>query len=593
MRGSMPSVNRTLVRLWSHIPDNRRRDFFYLFFLIIAASFMEMVSIGSVIPFLGALTAPTKIYEIQAMKPVIHVLGISSPDQLLFPLTIFFCLAAILAGAIRLWLLWASTQISFAVGADLSNSIYRRTLYQPYSKHISRNSSEVINGISGKANTVIYSAIMPSLILVSSTIMLTAILGTLLFIDPAIAIFSFMGFGAIYALITWLSRAEKIRNSFHVARESTQIIKLLQEGLGGIRDVLIDRSQEVFCKIYRDSDFRMRIAQGKIQFVSQSPRYGMEALGMVLIAILAYTLTQQSNGFSLAIPILGALALGAQRLLPIMQQAYASWSAIQGGQASLIDTLDLLDQPLPDYLDQLNVKPIKFLKSIHLNHIDFQYSVNTPVVIEGLNLTISKGSRVGFVGPTGCGKSTLIDIIMGLLVPTSGHLEIDGERITLQNQQAWYLHIAHVPQGIFLADSTVEENIAFGVPADLIDRDRVIQAAKQAQIADSIESWPEKYKTVIGERGVRLSGGQQQRIGIARALYKKADVIVLDEATSALDGETELAVMDAIDGLSPDLTIFIVAHRLTTLKNCSQIIRLNHGRIEEICNYSDLITSTH
>ena len=213
--------------------------------------------------------------------------------------------------------------------------------------------------------------------------------------------------------------------------------------------------------------------------------------------------------------------------------------------------------------------------------------------MQELDLIITKGSRVGFIGITGSGKSTLLDVIMGLLSPTNGHLEVDRERITIKNQRSWHSHIAHVPQTIFLSDGTIMENIAFGVPKHLIDHQRVMQSARQAQIAQSIESWPNGYQTMVGERGIRLSGGQRQRIGIARALYKQADVIILDEATSALDNETEEAVMDAIDNLSADLTILIIAHRITTLRNCSQIIKLNHGRIESICSYSDLLSSSH
>ena len=586
-------LTRSLGRLWQHISNRRRKQFYYLFILIVFSSFIEIVSIGSALPFLGALTMPERVFDAAAAQPFIKAAGLSSPQQILFPLTVFFCLAALLAGSVRLLLLWVTTRLSFAAGSDLSIGIYRRTLYQPYSVHVSRNSSEVISGISVKANGVIYSTIMPVLTLLSSGVMLISILSALLYLDPGIAILAFIGFGLIYVSITWLTRAQKIKNSQHIARESTQVIKSLQEGLGGIRDVLIDGSQEVYCQVYRKADLQLRQAQGSNQFLAQSPRYGMEALGMVLIASLAYALTQESDGVAMVIPVLGVLALGAQRLLPVMQQAYASWSSIQGGQASLQDTLDLLDQPLPDQIDDISFKSLKFDTQISLNQLSFRYSQTTPWVLEGLDLKIAKGSRVGFIGITGSGKSTLLDVIMGLLSPTNGHLEVDRERITLKNQRSWHSHIAHVPQAIFLSDGTIEENIAFGVPKHLIDKQRVVQSARQAQIALSVESWPNGYQTMVGERGIRLSGGQRQRIGIARALYKQADVIILDEATSALDNETEEAVMDAIDNLSADLTILIIAHRITTLRDCSQIVKLNHGRIENICSYSDLLNIPH
>lgn len=584
---------RSIGRLWQHISNRRRKQFYCLFILIVFSSFVEIISIGSALPFLGALTMPEKVFDAAIAQPFISAIGLGSPQQILLPLTILFCLSALLAGAVRLLLLWVITRLSFAAGSDLSIGIYRRTLYQPYSVHVSRNSSEVISGISVKANGVIYSTILPVLTLLSSGVMLISILSALLYLDPGIAILSFIGFGLIYGLIAWLTRAQKIKNGQHIAHESTQVIKSLQEGLGGIRDVLIDGSQEVYCQVYRNADLLLRQAQGNNQFLAQSPRYGMEALGLVLIASLAYVLTQESDGAAMIIPILGVLALGAQRLLPVMQQAYASWSTIQGSQASLQDTLDLLDQPLPDQIDDIFFKPLKFETQISLNQLSFRYSQATPWVIEGLDLKIAKGSRVGFIGVTGSGKSTLLDVIMGLLSPTKGHIKVDGERITLKNQRSWHSHIAHVPQAIFLSDGTIEENIAFGVPKHLIDHQRVMQSARQAQIAQSIEGWSNGYQTLVGERGIRLSGGQRQRIGIARALYKQADVIILDEATSALDNETEEAVMDAIDNLSADLTILIIAHRITTLRNCSQIVKLNHGRIESICSYSDLLNISH
>ena len=584
------SIPTLLKRLWYHISPLRRGQFGLLLVLMLFASFAETLSIGAVLPFLLVLTAPERVFEHAAAQPIIQALGLKAPAQLLLPLTIAFGAAALIAGAMRLLLLWASTRLSFATGADLSISIYLRTLYQPYAVHCARNSSEVINGISGKANGVIYSSIAPALTLISSSVMLIAILIALLAVEPVIALAAFGGFGLIYAGIIRLTRKQLLINSQCFARESTQLIKSLQEGLGGIRDVLIDGSQATYCQIYRNANLPLRRAEGNNLFISSSPRYGMEALGMILIAALAYLLAQQTDGIAKAIPILGALALGAQRLLPVLQQAYGSWTSIQGGQASLQDTLELLDQPLPDYAGQPAAQPLPFKHNISLKQLAFRYSPETPYVLKQLNLTIAKGSCVGFIGTTGSGKSTLLDIVMGLLQPTDGTLEIDGQPVMRTNNRAWQAHIAHVPQAIFLADSTIEENIAFGVPKDQIDPQRVRQAAQQAQIADSIQSWPKQYQTFVGERGIRLSGGQRQRIGIARALYKQADVIIFDEATSALDNETEEAVMQAIEGLSKHLTILIIAHRLTTLKNCTHIVELCGGKIKCAGTYQEIVT---
>ena len=584
-----PTLPQLLARLWPHISSRRRGQFGFLLVLMLIASFAEIISIGAVLPFLGVLTTPERVFEHSLAQPFIQILGLTEPAQLLLPLTITFGLAAVVAGAMRLWLLWVSTRLSYATGADLSISIYRRTLYQPYEIHVARNSSGVINGIWSKVKGVIGGVIVPVLTLISASIMLIVIFIAMLSVEPLISLATFVGFGLIYVSIIRITRIKKIRDSKTMARESTQAFKSLQEGLGGIRDVLIDGSQEAYCNIYRKADFKFRSAQASIQIIAQSPRFGIEALGMLLIAVLAYTLAQEADGIARTIPILGALALGAQRLLPVMQQSYAAWTSIQGVQVSLQDTLDLLDQPLPDYANQPAAKPLPFQQQIKLNQLSFRYSPQSAWVLRNLDLNIAKGSRIGIIGATGSGKSTLLDIVMGLLRPSEGSLEIDGQPITIENHRAWQAHIAHVPQDIFLADITIEENIAFSIPKDQIDHERVRQAAQQAQIADSIDTWPKQYQTFVGERGVRLSGGQRQRIGIARALYKQADVIIFDEATSALDNETEQGIMQAIEGLSTELTILIIAHRLSTLRNCTQIVELGSCGILRTGSYQNIV----
>ena len=585
-----PSLLTLLRRLWWHISPRRRAQFGLLFLVMILASSAEVLSIGAVLPFLGALTAPERIFVHPMLQPLINMLSLTGAKQLLLPLSIIFGVGALFAGVMRLILLWAQTRLSHAIGADLSISIYRRTLYQPYAVHVTRNSSDVIAGISSKATGIVNNTILPVLYILSSTLMLVFILLALLSIEPTIAITAFFGFGAIYVVVILATKKALVRDSQRINRGLNQVLKVLQEGLGGIRDVLIDGTQATYCKIFRNEDIPLRRAIANVAIISNSPRYGIEALGMVLITALAYSLADTPSGIANTIPVLGALALGAQRLLPVLQQAYSSWSLIRGGQATLVEGLKLLDQPLPAHADVILSPPMPFQHSINLNNIAFKYTEQTPWVLQnGLNLSILKGSRIGLIGATGSGKSTLLDITMGLLQPTHGSLVIDGINITEQNHRGWQAHIAHVPQVIFLADTSIEGNIAFGVPLEQIDHTRVREVAQKAQIANAIEAWDEQYETVVGERGVRLSGGQRQRIGIARALYKQADVIVLDEATSALDNDTEGAVMEVIENLGDDLTLIIVAHRLTTLKNCTQIVELAVGKIVRIGSYQNIV----
>ena len=586
---STPAIFRLLPRLWRHVSLRRRVQLGFLFLLMMAASVAELVSIGAVLPFLGVLTSPDKVFDHVLAQPLIHAMKLTDPEQLLAPLTILFGVAAIVSGGLRLLLSWAQTRLSYAMGADFSIGIYRRTLYQPYFVHLKRNSSEVITGVTTKADGIVHHTLVPVLVIISAGVMMATVLLALLTVQPVVTVAAIGSFGSIYALVIITTRRRMLRNSQLISKQHTRVIKVLQEALGGIRDVLIDGTQNVYCNIYRDADWRLRRAQSNIAIISVSPRYIVEALGIAMISAMAYLLANRSGGLGSAIPVIGTLALAAQRMLPLLQQSYASWSSIRGGQAGLADALDFLDQPLPNYADTLPSSSLPFKREITFDRVGFQYSEDQPWVFRGLNLTIKKCSRVGFIGTTGSGKSTLLDIVMGLLPPSEGVLKIDENAIAADNYRSWQAHIAHVPQSIFLADTSVLENIAFGVPFDQIDFEKARRAAEKAQIASTIEAWSNRYDTVVGERGVRLSGGQRQRIGIARALYKEADVIVFDEATSALDGETEHAVMQAINSLGGDLTILIVAHRLTTLRECTQVVELEAGSIKRIGTYHEIV----
>jgi len=578
-----------LKELWGFLSKRRKKQFWLVLILMISASLSEIISLGAVLPFLGVLAAPELIYQHSLMQPTIQILELTEPSQLILPLTIFFLISVIIAGIIRLTLLYAITRLSYATGADLSINIYRRTLYQDYSVNVSRNSSEVISGIINKTNIIINGILTPFLTLINSIILIIAIMAALLIININVALSTFIGFGLFYWLIIRYTKKRLNDNSQIIAMQSTQMIKSLQEGLGGIRDVIIDSTQEFYCQLYRKADLPLRRASGDNVFIGASPRYVLEVIGMIFIAGLAYIMSQQEGGMATAFPVLGALAIGAQKLLPALQKAYGSISSIRGVKSSFEDVLNLLMQPLPEYINQPLPKPILFEQDIKLTNFSFRYTDDTPWVFKNINLTLKKGNRIGFIGVTGSGKSTLLDIIMGLLPQTEGQIQIDNKLINDDNRRSWMAHIAHVPQNIFLSDSTVEENIAFGVPKEQINHQKVKKAAQQAQIAELIEGWEDDYQTFVGERGIRLSGGQRQRIGIARAFYKQADVLIFDEATSALDDATERSVMSAIEGLPGDLTILIIAHRLTTLKDCDQVVRISDSGKIYIGSYESMV----
>jgi ATP-binding cassette, subfamily B, bacterial PglK len=586
----MMSLPDLIRRLWKQLGRRRQRQFVAVGGLVFLSAVTEVVSLGAILPFLAVLTGHERVLQNPLLAHLMRALGATSLSQRVLVLAALFASVAVIAGALRILVLWLSTRVAYVTGADLSSEVYRRTLYQPYQLHILRNSSELISGVTGKLNETVI-VLNQLFFLFSSCVLLVSILSALFVIDAGVASLAAIGFGGGYAIIATLSRRGLRQNSRRVAEEHTQVVKALQEGLGGIRDVLLDGTQPVYCEIYRKADYSMRRAYGNVIFASASPRFAMEALGMVLIAALAYGISRTSGGVASALPVLGALAFGAQRLLPALQQGYAAWAQITGSHASLAYTLELLEQPVsPDAMVPATALP--FRTSARLEGVWFRYTNSSPWVLSNINLVIRKGARMGFVGATGAGKSTALDVLMGLLPPTQGDVLVDGERIVGSRVRAWQRAIAHVPQSIFLSDDSFAANIALGVPRNAIDMARVRQAAHQAQIGDFIESRPQGYGARVGERGIQLSGGQRQRIGIARALYKNASVLIFDEATSALDNATEQSVMDAIESLDRELTILLIAHRLTTVRRCDVIVELEHGRVVCQGSYDELLKSS-
>lgn len=541
--------------------------------LTIAGALAEVVSLGALVPFLAAIASPSRIMENTWVSAAMDLLNLDDSSALLLALTVFFVVAVLAAAVVRLILVWATNKYVFMVGHDLSTRLYNRMLHQPYSFYAQTNTSEIISSIQ-KVQQVIFNMLRPLMQSISSVLISAFIVGTLIWINPVISITAFLGFGLTY-LGTWqFTKARLKANGRITAQSHSAQVKTVQEGLGGIRDVLLDGSQPVFLERFRRFDKQFRDAQTTNNFISAAPRFVVEASGMVLIALLALALATSDDGIVGALPVLGALALGAQRLLPMIQQIFASATGIAGYAAMTEDVLDKAEAPLPAEWLNPPGSPLPFEREITFRNVSFRYDAGSRPAVNGLNFSIPKGARIGIVGKTGSGKSTTIDLLMGLLEPTAGCIEIDGQRLDATTRRAWQRQIAHVPQSIFLADASVAENIAFGIAPEVIDHQRVRSAAQRAEIADYIESLPEDYRTEIGERGVRLSGGQRQRIGIARALYRGATLLVLDEATSALDTETESAVMVEIERLDANLTIVIVAHRLSTIEFCDQKIEL-------------------
>jgi ATP-binding cassette, subfamily B, bacterial PglK len=580
-----------IVRLWLHIESFRRKQFYLLTVLMAFSSILEVVSIGSIIPFLTVLLSPENILNHDLSKKFMDYFMWNNPKDLQVAVTTIYITAVLISGIVRFLVLLVQTRLAHMVGADLSLKMYKIVLNQPYSVHISRNTSEIISVITQKSSLVSGALLLPIVNLVNAAFILSALTFVLVYANPTVTISLFSIFISFYYLLIYLTKKPLIKFGKNISKNQTLVIKSLQEGLGGIRDIILDGSQRLYSRIFRSADIDLRHSTASIVIIGTSPRFAIEVIGIIFIALLALFLSKSTDGLSQYIPLLGAIALATQRILPTLQNSYKSWTQIKGSQAPCRDVLDVLDQGIIE-LDEVekNNEKLKFEKEITLKNVSYKYNDKLPYVLNNINLSIKKGQCIGIIGRSGCGKSTLVDIMMGLLNIIDGSFSIDEKEIDNKNVRLWQKHISHVPQSIFLADGTLIENIAFGVESKDINIERVQESARKAKISEFIDSLELKYNTFVGERGVRLSGGQRQRIGLARALYKDtADLLILDEATSALDTHTEIKVMNKIRELNKNLTVVIVTHRIISLKDCDMIIKIKDGQVEKIGKYEEFI----
>jgi len=568
-----------LIELYGKLSIVRRRQLVLFICLMFLGAIAELVSIGAILPFLAVISNPERMLQQAQLHASLATFGITTSIQITILVAVLFASAVLFAASTRLFLVYIGQRFTFAISRDLSIAVFSRTLHQPYYYHISQNSNETLAAIT-KAQLVTERVLLPLVQAATASLLATAILIGLLFIDPVMALGSGFFFAAAYLIVMRMTRAVMVANGKIIAQTQEERLRAASEGIGGIRDVLLDGSQAVFVDRFAAIEARLGSAAALNNFIGQSPRFVVEGISLVIVAGLAVVLSLRDGGIAVALPLLGALALGAQRLLPLLQQAYYGWAGTLTGGSMLADILDILGLPETPKLSRSGEDAqLAFTRDLVFSKVGHSYGHGTRPALECIDLLIPKGARIGFVGRTGSGKSTLMDLVLGLLLPGEGSILVDGVELTDANRAAWQARVAHVPQSIYLSDASIAENIAFGVPPHAIDGPRVTAAAEQAELTDVIAALPSGYDTFVGERGVRLSGGQRQRVGIARALYKQADVLVFDEATSALDTETETAVMRAIEGLGRDLTIFIIAHRISTLGECDRIVTLDEGRV--------------
>jgi ATP-binding cassette subfamily B protein len=566
-----------MLDLVEWMSPRRKAQVGLVFVFMLVGAIAELMAIGAVLPFLRLIVAPEVVLAEPRLAGLRMMFGWRSASDLVLPAALLLIACAVGAAGVRLLLTWVSQRFIYRLGHDMDVELFRRTVRQPYHVFVNRNGAEILAGFD-KINILVNTMLLPVMQGLISATIAACIVALLFWIDPFTAAVTTIVMSLIYVGIALFSRASLRLISHQRARLATGRIKAVQEGLGALRDIILDRSHHVheqrFARI--NDAFRDMGARGAI--IATTPRFVAEAAGITLIGSLAIYFSRAPGGILAAVPVLGALVLGAQRLLPLVQASYHALIQYLAGRGALADVLDLMAGPMLEDAALDDQSAPSFSREIALVDLGFRYGDGAEA-LNNIGLVIAKGERIGIVGRSGSGKSTLVDVVMGLLEPDTGTILIDGVPLTQERVGGWQAQIAHVPQSIFLSDDTVAANIAIDQVRDRIDMERVEDAARQAQIHGFITSLPQGYATTIGERGIRLSGGQRQRIGIARALYKRADVLILDEATSALDDATEAAVMAAIGRSSHAPTIVMIAHRLSTLKGCDVIYRLDRGRI--------------
>jgi HlyD family secretion protein len=584
-----------LKELYSLLTEDQRKKLRRLQFLVVLMAFAELGSVLSIGPFMALVGDMSQLQSDGIVGDIYRMSGLEDPRTFLFWTGIGVLVALTVAALISMFTIWRLSMYGARVGAELSSRLYRHYMHQPWLFHASGSSSQLTNQIAQECGRITNGIINP-LMQMNARIVMAALMAVAIFIfNPAVAITGLVIFAVAYMAMYRIVRQRLIRNGGTITSAQRMRFKLMGEGFGGIKDALLLGRQQVFTDRFDQASIRFADAQGKNQVMSQVPRFVMElvAFGSVIFLIL-YLLAAHDGNLGTILPLLSVYALAGFKLLPAFQQIYSSISGIRGNltafeglrndlRASATATLQLASS-------ENSGEHLTPRESIELKNVQFTYPGKAEPALRDLTINIGVNQVIGLVGASGSGKSTAIDILLGLIQPENGELLIDGEPITKQQLRAWQNSLGFVPQSIFLADSSIRENIAFGLPPELVDEEKVQRGATMAHLDELLAELPDGLNTRVGERGVQLSGGQRQRIGIARALYHDADVLILDEATSALDGITEKLIMDAIHDFSGKKTIIMIAHRLTTVKQCDNIFMLSQGKVVDSGTFDELAT---
>jgi len=585
---------KTIKKILFLLSSSERKSAYLILFFTFITALVDMMGVASILPFVAILSNPSLIETSIILNLTFNqltIFGVKTEEEFLFALGIIVFLLLILSLIVKALTTYLQERFVQLSEYNIGKRLIEIYLRQPYSWFLNRNSADLGKNILSEVMQVINNGIRPLIELIAKSLIAIALITLLFIVDPILAMIVGSSLGSAYLLIFYFVRNYLDKSGSLRLKNNQLRFTAVNEAFSATKEIKLGGLEKIFINIFSNSALKVAKSQAVALVVSQLPKYILEAIafGGILLIIL-YIMTQTGN-FNSALPIISLYAFAGYRLLPALQQIYVSFTQLIFVGPSLSKLFN--DMTNKNILVENQDEGFLFPKNqIVLKNIYYDYPESKRTTIKNINIEILAKSIVGFVGPTGSGKTTLVDIILGLLDPKKGSLEIDGKIITKQNVRSWQRSIGYVPQNIYLSDDTIAANIAFGVQRNEIDLDLIEKSSKIANLHNFIiNELPEKYDTIIGERGVRLSGGQRQRIGIARALYNKPKVLVLDEATSSLDNQTEESVIKQVLSLNQNMTIIIIAHRLNTVKNCDIIFRLENGQIIDQGSYNKVIVN--
>lgn len=582
---------RIIKQLFAVLTPAQRKSYYFLQVFVILMAIMEIVGVASIVPFMALVGDMDQLNQDSIFGKAYVASGINTEFKFVLILGICVLMMLVIASAVSIFTIWRLTKFAHKTGAELGDRLYSYYLKKDWLFHASGNSSNLIKKIATETPRTTQGIIVQLMQMNAKIVLAIFVTVSVFFYDPKVALSGFLVFSLAYILLFSVVKIRLQKNGKILSEVYQSRFGLMNEGFGGIKDILLLGRDLDFIYRFKETGRKMAYSLGNNAALAQAPRYFIElvAFGSIILLVI-YLFVSHNGDLGMIIPSLTVYAIASVKILPAFQQIYSSIADIRANIAAF-------ESIQPDLVDSLKTEEFiikndkKILSPKHkitIENVSFNYDKKEEFALNKLNIEIPVKNVIGIVGSSGSGKSTLIDIFLGLIRPKKGHLKVDDTVIDNHNKRSWQNNIGFVAQSIFLSDSSIAENVAFGIPKDEIDTERVLKSLDLAHLIELVDSFKDGIYTQVGERGVQLSGGQRQRIGIARSLYHGAEILIFDEATSSLDGITEKMIMQAIHEFSGEKTIILIAHRLKTVEKCDQIFFMDKGRVVDQGTYTEL-----